>query len=56
MVEAHSRSAKHQRVSFHENESSQTFAKHATTDFAHKSQKLSCVYSCMMMYVPYARI
>jgi len=34
MVEAHRRSAKHQRGSFHETESSQTFVKHAVPDFA----------------------
>ena len=36
MVEAHCRSAKHQRGSFHETESSQTFLKHAIPDFADK--------------------
>jgi len=36
MVEAHHRSAKHQRSSFHETESSQTFLKHALQDFADK--------------------
>jgi len=30
MVEAHHRSAKHKRGSFHKTESSQTFLKHAT--------------------------
>jgi len=36
MVEAHCRNAKHQRGSFHETESSQTFLKHAILDFADK--------------------
>jgi len=36
MVEANHRSAKHQRGSFHETESSQTFLKHAVPDFADK--------------------
>jgi len=36
MVEAHRRSAKHQRGSFHETESSQTFLKYAMPDFANK--------------------
>ena len=34
MVEAHRRSAKYQRSSFHETESNQTFLKHAIPDFA----------------------
>jgi len=34
MVEAHRRSAKHQRGLFHKTESSQTFLKHAIPDFA----------------------
>jgi len=34
MVEAHRRSAKHQRRSFRETESSQTVLKHAMPDFA----------------------
>jgi len=36
MVEAHYHSEKHQQGSFHETESSQTFLKHATPDFADK--------------------
>jgi len=36
MVEAHHRSAKHQRNSFHETESSQIFLKPAISDFADK--------------------
>jgi len=34
MVEAHRCSAKHQRGSFHETESSQTYLTHAIPDFA----------------------
>jgi len=36
VVETHRLSAKHQRGSFHETESSQTFLKHAVPDFAEK--------------------
>ena len=36
MVEAHRRSARHQRGSFHKIESSQTFLKHAIPHFADK--------------------
>jgi len=36
VVEAHRRSAKYQRGSFHETESSQTFLTHAIPDFADK--------------------
>jgi len=36
MVESHHRSAKHQRGSYHKTESSQTFLKHAISDFAEK--------------------
>jgi len=36
MVEAHRHSAKHQRGSFHETESSQTFLKYAVPDITYK--------------------
>jgi len=41
MVEAHRRSAKHQRGSFHETESDQTFLKHAVPDFPDKLLSVS---------------
>jgi len=47
MVEAHRRSAKHQRGSFHENESSQKIFKHAIPDFA---DKLLCYISTEQTY------
>jgi len=47
MVEAHRLSAKHQRGSFHETESSQTFLKHAIPDFA---DKLLCFISIEQTY------